>query len=320
MTIALNAGDAPPPSTSTAEVPIRFQIGERTLFSAKRQLVPSSFGLTALAGGTVPTLAPLEGDADGYILRSLPIAQLDRVARAGAGFVVYVRETFPRYYVRVDGGFDAYLAQLSSSTRAGLRRKSRKFAELSGGSLDVREYRTPDEIERFHALAREVSRLTYQERLLDAGLPDTPAYRERMVRLAASGGARGYLLFLDGRPVSYLYVPIQGGCAIYAYLGYDPSMAAHSPGSVLQLFAFERLFGEPGIDFFDFTEGDGQHKRQFATGRFDCANVILLRPTAANHALVAAHRRFQVGVAWLADRAERAGVKARLKRLLRRSV
>ena len=30
--------------------------------------------------------------------------------------------------------------------------------------------------------------------------------------------------------------------------------------------------------WFDFTEGEGQHKRQFATGGVDCVDLLLLRP------------------------------------------
>lgn len=320
MTGALSLGVAPQPTRTAAgatDVPLRFQVADRTLFSVRRRLIPVSFDFMTLVEDTDPPLAELDAGADGYIFRSLPAAKLAKIEARAGDFAVYVRSTYPRYYASLAGSFDDYLGKFSGKTRSGLKRKSKKFAELSGGTLDAREFRTPAEIEAFHGLARQVSQLTYQERLLDAGLPDTPAYRERMMKLAAADQARGYMLFLDGRPVSYLYTPINKGCAVYAYLGYDPTLAAHSPGTVLQLFAMERLFGEGQFRFFDFTEGEGQHKRQFATGHFDCADVILLKPTAANRGLIAAHRSFHRGIERLRDAAERAGVKARLKKLLR---
>lgn len=319
MTAALPLGDTPPaaPPSAAMAIPLRFQVGERTLFSIRRHLVRIAFDLDALIDGAEPNLASLDQAADGFIFRSLPINKLGGVQARAGEFAVYVRDEFPRYYASLEGGFDEYLAKFSGKTRSSLKRKAKKFAELSGGELDVREYRTPNEIGEFHGLARQVSQLTYQERLLDAGLPDSDVYRAQMMRIAAEDRARGYLLFLQGRPVSYLYTPINKGCAVYAYLGYDPGLASHSPGTVLQLSAMERLFAEGRFRLFDFTEGEGQHKRQFATGHFDCANVMLLRRTMANRALIAAHRGFHGGVGRLAEIAEGAGVKARIKRLLR---
>ena len=64
--------------------------------------------------------------------------------------------------------------------------------------------------------ARAVSAKSYQERVLGAGLPEADA---EMRALARSGQARGWLLFLDGRPVSYLWGPAEGETLIFAHLG-----------------------------------------------------------------------------------------------------
>jgi CelD/BcsL family acetyltransferase involved in cellulose biosynthesis len=106
-----------------------------------------------------------------------------------------------------------------------------------------------------------------------------------MRELAAAGGVRGWLLFLDDRPIAYLYAPAEGDTLIYAYLGYDPDYADLSPGTVLQLEAMQQLMGDPRFRWFDFTEGDGQHKRQFATGSVACVDLLLLRRTAGNLAV-----------------------------------
>jgi hypothetical protein len=74
-----------------------------------------------------------------------------------------------------------------------------------------------------------VSALTYQERLLDAGLPAGPEALERMRALARRDQMRGWLLFVDARPISYLYAPAEGDTLIYAFLGYDPEFAELSP-------------------------------------------------------------------------------------------
>jgi len=296
------------------DVPFHFEIAGRRLWSPRRRLSVRAWSLPQLLLGAAVDLP--EPGPDGTMLRSAPAGLLDTLG--GAGRLVYVRDRQPRHYASLEGGYDAYLAGFSGKTRSTLRRKQRRFEELSGGAPDIRIYRTPAEIDLFHGLAREVSALTYQEKRLDAGLPTSDAYRAEMRSLAAEGLAWGFLLFLDGRPVAYLYTPVRDGAAIYDYLGYDPTIADHSPGTVLQLAAMAQLFAAPDVRWFDFTEGDGAHKRLFATGRIDVADVALLKATLANRALIAAHRTFNTAVARVSDVAERHGLKTRVKKLLGR--
>ena len=149
-------------------------------------------------------------------------------------------------------------------------------------TIDLRCYRTAEDMEAFYEQARAVSALTYQERLLRAGLPEGPEELAEMRALAARDQARGWLLWLDGRPISYLYAPAEGETLLYAFLGYDPAFAALSPGNVLQLEVMRQLMDERRFRRFDFAEGEGRHKALFATGAVDCVDLLLLRPTFAN--------------------------------------
>jgi CelD/BcsL family acetyltransferase involved in cellulose biosynthesis len=110
-----------------------------------------------------------------------------------------------------------------------------------------------------------------------------------MLMLAAEDRVRAFMLFLDGEPVAYLYLPVKGRTLIYANLGYDSRFASLSPGTVLQFVALERLFAEKCFLYFDFTEGEGSHKLLFATDSVACASLVLLKPTLANHAVLAAY-------------------------------
>ncbi len=69
-------------------------------------------------------------------------------------------------------------------------------------------YKAPGEMPEFFRLARAVSKITYQEKLLDAGLPDSEEFRHEMERLAQQGRVRGFILFYQNKPVSYLYCPV----------------------------------------------------------------------------------------------------------------
>ncbi len=137
-----------------------------------------------------------------------------------------------------------------------------------------------------------------------------------MARLAAANNVRAWLLFVEGKPVSYLYAPADGDTLIYAYLGYDPEFAKFFPGAVLQTEAMRQVI-EEGRFRFDFTEGDGQHKRQFATGSVDCVDLLLLRKTVGNRVLLAGLRGFD-GAMSLAKRVVKAFNLEGLARAIRR--
>lgn len=267
--------------TVASRVPLPLQVGKRTVARLHRRLVRLSVRLEQALAGAPLVLPGLPPQADGFYVRALPAADADALAK-GSGMRSFVRQAYPRHYADLSLGFDAYLGTFSAKSRSGLKRKRRKLEERSGGTLDVRAYRSRQEVDAFFRDARALSAMTYQEKLLDAGLPEDAL--DEMRRLAAQDRVRAWLLFVDGRAVSYLYAPGHGETLRYAFLGYDPAFADLSVGTVLQLEAMRQLMEEGRFRWFDFTEGDGQHKRQFATDAVDSVDLLLLRPTFGNRA------------------------------------
>lgn len=265
-------------TAGTVSLPLR--IGVRTLGRIRRRLVRVRVPL----GSGTPTLPPLPAGADGYLVTALPAAE--EPALRSPGLRGFVRQRYLRSYASLDGTFDDYLGRYSAKTRSTLKRKVRKLAERSGGTLDLRCYALPDEMADFQIAARAVSERSYQEKF-GAGLPDGPAALAEMRSLAERDAVRGWVMFLDERPISYLYAPAEGDTLLYLYLGYDPEYAALSPGTVLQLEAMRGLMEEGRFALFDFTEGESQHKQMFATGSTECFDLLLVRPTLAN--LAACH-------------------------------
>lgn len=298
-------------------LPLRFQIGARTLGAIERRLVRVSLSLDAIVAGAQPVLAPLGGGDDGYLVTSLPVTSFDALLRGPGGMIGYVRQRYPRYYADLTIGFSAYQAALSGNTRSGLKRKTRRLTDLSGGVLDVRRFGTPAELAEFHAIARGISQRTYQERLLGGGLPDDPAFVRSMAEQAAAGQVRAWLLYVAGEPAAYLYCPIARETVRYDHVGHDPAYNDLSPGGVLMLAALRDLYAEPGLARFDFTEGDGQHKRSFATDSVACLDLLLLRPTLANRATIAALKAFDRGALWAKSAVARLGLE-RIARRVRR--
>ncbi len=297
---------------------IRFVIGPREVAAVPRRLVTVRYTLEQLLRADPPALPPAPPGADGVRVLSCPPDQIAALRSAYPNYLTGGVQDYQRRYIDMRGSTYAdYLASFSGKTRSTLMRKQRKFASLDGDRLDISEYRTPDELDRFLDEALPLSRRTYQARLLDAGLPEEPAFREQARELGARDGVRAYILRLMGVAVAYLYLPIESETLIYAFLGYDQDHAALSPGTVLQMQALERLFGEQRFSFFDFTEGNGPHKALFGTGAVEAASLFLLKPTPGNRALVGGLNLFNTSVAGVKHIAERAGVTALARRWLR---
>jgi CelD/BcsL family acetyltransferase involved in cellulose biosynthesis len=169
----------------------------------------------------------------------------------------------------------------------------------------------------FHAFALAVSDQTYQEKLFGSGLPRSPEFIADMQRLAQSDNVRAYVLFSHGTPVAYLYLPSQAETLIYAYLGFAPDFRDWSVGTILHWFALKDLFGESRFRYLDFTEGDGEHKKLFATGNVSAESILFLRDSPSQRLLLRAHSRTNGISAGVGLLLERMGIKSVARRVLR---
>jgi CelD/BcsL family acetyltransferase involved in cellulose biosynthesis len=299
-------------------VTIDFTLGSRRLLAVPRRLGVWSFSLedvlAAGAGAALP--APPPAGRDGLRVLSVPLAALHAVTGRFPGLIAGARQDYRRHYIDMSLGHDGYMARFSGKTRSTLRRKAKKLAEEAGG-YTITAHRTPAEIEAFLAHALPLSAKTYQARLLDAGLPDSPAARRAMLEAAEAGRMRCFLLHVGGKAAAYLALPVIGETLVYAHLGYDPAWARLSPGTVLQMDALERLFAEGGFRWFDFTEGEGAHKALFGTHHAECASLMLLHPSLANRTLLGARSGFDRIVSEGKALALRSGALGSIRNLLR---
>ena len=302
------------------DLPFKFKLGEFTLFVIRRPVLVENSTLRDVATGHFDPNRPPDYCPDhavGILRRSYrtdgPLPVLTRIA----GWTRYVPHQFPRHYISFQGSFEQYLQNFSPKTRSTLRRKVRRMLDAFDGAVECRIYREPSEMKEFYEAARAISSKTYQEKLLDAGLPSTDDFRHDMESLAKEGLVCGFLLWAAGQPVSYIYCPAQNGTLVYTNLGYDPRFRQYSPGTVLQWLVLEKLFSEGRYEIFDFSEGAGEHKRLFATGCYHCADIYWMKATLANAAVVRG-QAFVNRVSWLVVKGlDKLGLKARVKRFFR---
>ena len=287
------------------------------LFAVPKELATIGWSLEDLVTGRMPEFPQGDLARDGYRILSAPQSGLAQLQQRFPGHVLGGLQTYRRYYIDMAGSYDDYLARFSGKTRSTLKRKARKLAKESGGELDITEYRNPAEIDAYLEAALPLSRQTYQARLLDAGLPDTPEARAEMIGQASRDALRCYVLRLQGEPIAYLHLPVAGQTLVYAYLGYSADHARLSPGTVLQMVALERLFAEGRFRWFDFTEGEGAHKAMFGTDHIEACSCFLLRPGVGNRLLLGSLDLFDGSIATARRLAEGGGALAKARSLLR---
>jgi CelD/BcsL family acetyltransferase involved in cellulose biosynthesis len=301
-------------------VPIKLQLGDRTLLASKLWLQVREVGLDDETPPVAEPITPadsLQANSQGFLIRSLRIADKQPTLRAQHDYLCYVSSQHQRYYIDMRQSFEEYKSKFSSKTRSTLNRKVKKYAEHCGGNISWKIYKSAGEMPEFFRYARTVSEITYQEKLLDAGLPDSEEFLGEMEQLAQQGHARGFILFHEDKPVSYLYCPVSNGVLIYAFLGYDPGYMNYSVGTVLQWLALEHLFEERLFRFFDFTEGQSEHKKLFATHSVQCANVFFLRNNLRNKALLYSQRAVDDFSRLAGDTLNQLGLKSKVKKMMR---
>lgn len=305
-------------------VPFKFQLSDWTIISLSLRLQVRA---DRLIDKTPPVLRPeppafheLADGSQGFVIRGLPIAELlPTISRTG-NYIRYIPKQYQHCYINFDMSFEAYQLKFSSKTRSTILRKVRKYAEHCNGTIIWKTYTLSEEMRDFFMLARAVSKLTYQERLLDAGIPETEEFIQQAEFLAAKQCVRAYILFDGERPVSYLYCPIEESVLMYAYLGYDPDYMQKSVGTVLQWLAVEQLFNEKRFCYFDFSEGQGDHKYLFSTHQRQCANVFFIKANLSNTLVIYSHMFMNSYSKSLGDFLDRFRLKAKVKRFLRFSM
>jgi hypothetical protein len=226
---------------------------------------------------------------------------------------------FPRHLIRLPATLDDYLGRLGRRTREGLRRSRRKLLRAVEDRLALRKITRPEQVPAFVADAVAVSRRTYQYNLLGLGLRDPESLAHSLAVLAERNRTRSYLLELGGAPAAFMIGYQYRGTYHYIDVGFDPAWQEHSVGTVMHLEVLQELIAsEDRPAWFDFSTGTGVHKERFGTESRLEANFLLLPRGPRGAALAALHRSAERTSGVVAALARRLGIKARLKRWLRR--
>lgn len=224
------------------------------------------------------------------VISNVSAEKLNTGIRIKNGLICYVYNIVPLYYINIIGTFEDYLCNnFKKKQRYNLKRSVKQFIKNSEKMFDFRCYKNSGEVVSFLNKAQEISKLTYQSKLLKAGLPNNVEFRKDLFKLAEQNRFYGYLLFRDEKPIAFAYCIRNGNTLKYNIIGYNPSYSKESPGNVLLMLILENVFREGVIDIFDFGPGYAQYKSIFSTNHLMVADVFLFQKSVKFFFKVAAH-------------------------------
>lgn len=205
----------------------------------------------------------LESVAEGTALFDL----FTRPAPGIEGFHVLQNGKLYRHrFAKIPGSFEGYLKQLGSRTRADLRTNRKRFIAHVQQNYRTRCFRSPDDVPAFVADATELSRKTYQYRLLGSGLRAREELERCYLATAALGWFRSYVLYTNGKPIAFQVGHVYRGRFHAQEIGYDPDWVRHHVGIFLHTEIVTDLAASKGaVTEFDFGNGDSLHKERLST-------------------------------------------------------
>lgn len=301
---------------------LTFQFGELTLFS-KNIRVNIEHPAMSLAEKPLSDLSQLnlipktnpQFFARVLVQQTAPLKKITKLEN----YIIYVRAKLKNYAINLESfnSFKQYLAKFSAKSRSTLKRKVKKA--VNAGVI-MRTFSTPDDVDIFLRDARLIGNKTYQKKLFDAAIPETIQFDESVMKLAQQGHLLAAILYKENEPIAYLFCPQKDQSYMYTYLGYLPKYQHYSPGTVLQYLLLEHIFSLANkAKYFDFTEGDGEHKKLFSSESFNCCNCLVINNNSSDYFWLKLQCHFDAFSAIIGKILSKLKVKQTVKRLIRRS-
>jgi CelD/BcsL family acetyltransferase involved in cellulose biosynthesis len=265
------------------------QVGYKTVYSPRVRAITISYGglLGEVSASTAALLyerlqeALADDAADVVRFRNLRVGSpMHVVATTAPRFSSrqHVSTKTTHWARELPPSYDDFLASLSSRTREGVRRYSRKLEREYGERLTLRRFRKPEQLEQFLAVARTVAEKTYQHSL-GAAITEGVALQTLIELAAARDWFRGWVLSIDDKPAAFWHGIAWRNVFSIGVPGYDPAYAHLRIGTYVLMKAIEDLCGDEAVDTLDFGFGDAEYKRRFGTHRWEEEDVLVYAPT-----------------------------------------
>lgn len=233
--------------------------------------------------------------------------------------VIPYGDPYRRRLIDLTDSFDAYLGKLGKATRSALRKTRRRLESHLGGPVQLEVHTDLDSVARFLEQAEAVSKRTYQWHLLERGIKDREHFEAVLRNAARNGLMRCYTLICHQEPAAFMVGFVHHGRYYSTDIGYEPKWAKWSVGNVMHCEVMEDLIQNCNLARrFDFMGDTVSHQRLSCGLYLEQANYYLL-PKTLEGTMLAFALRFVDGSSVLLGRVlDRLGLKARIRRWIRR--
>lgn len=184
-------------------------------------------------------------------------------------------EPTPRRLIAVQPSFEDYLSKFSHDSRHKLRQDDRRLEKACGAPVTLRRVISHEDLSDFCRDIEQVSAQSWQgQRLGLVFRPDSPEVRW-LGELADRGWLCSYLLQAGCEPLAFQIGYEAGGIYYMHATAYVQSLAHRSPGTILLYRLLQNLHEDGCVRWLDFTHGDWEYKRFFATDDYKQQSVYL---------------------------------------------
>jgi hypothetical protein len=188
----------------------------------------------------------------------------------------------PQWSMELSKTYEEVLKGLSHELRKELRRTTKRI-QAEFGSVEVKCFERPDEVEAMLCDIECIAAKSYQRRI-GVGFHSTDLKRQLLLFMAKKGWLRTYVLYVEAKPCAFSLGCLYDGIFYSDDTAFDPDFSKYSPGTVLQARVLEDLCARQARGI-DFGPGDALYKARFGTTRYEQASLYLYPPTMRGVAL-----------------------------------
>lgn len=177
-------------------------------------------------------------------------------------------------FLPCSGTYEDLLATLSPNFRANLRKARNRLASAPG--VEFRSYAGGPDLEWALAEFARIESSGWKATGEGTGIltrrEGEERYHARARVLAALGGCRVNLLFVQGRAVAGQWGTVDRGTVFLFKIGYDEGCARLSPGNMMMEWLVRRCLEDPTIWRIDLTSATAWHQ-DWKAERYALSNV-----------------------------------------------
>jgi CelD/BcsL family acetyltransferase involved in cellulose biosynthesis len=182
-------------------------------------------------------------------------------------------------YIPFLDSWDSHFASLPKKLRSTMRNGEKRLRER--GELSYREFVLPEDIAEFNDAAKSIEADSWKS-AAGSAIASNPAHEafhsKIALRAAENGWFSGHVLYLDGRPIAYIFGLLHNGVFLDLKESYRASLREMSPGHVLKFFAFPALY-QRGTRWYDFMGVCEEYKMKWTDKIYTRVTYLLFNNT-----------------------------------------